>query len=62
MISTEGSSRNHIINSPRSSNNNLDSILELTLIILDIGSTNACMASNIQVVTQCNYDLLDLET
>jgi hypothetical protein len=39
----------------------LHTALQLPLIITYIGSSNASVASNIQVVTKCNHHLLDLK-
>lgn len=60
MISAEGSSRDHVINSSWSTNNNLHSIFEFPLVILDIGASNASMACHVQVVSQCDHYLLNL--
>jgi len=60
VIRSKDSSAEHIINSTRGSNNDMDSRLKFGDVISDSGTSNAGVASNVQIVSKCKDDLLNL--
>jgi hypothetical protein len=59
-IRLQESSLDHVVDTARSPNDDLRTILERLHIITDARSTNTRMALNAHEVANCNNDLLDL--
>lgn len=60
MQLTQVASMNHVRYTTRRTNQNMCSRFKSANVMIDIGSTDTCMAFDIQIVTQCNYNFLDL--
>ena len=60
VVSPKSTTVDHIIDSARGADDDLNTFLEFCHVLSDIGSTNAGVAFDVHVVTQCYDDLLDL--
>lgn len=60
MVGPEGPTVDHIEHTSRSTDDNLDTLLELGHVLTDVGSTNASMALNVHVVAKGDHNFLNL--
>ena len=60
MVRPECSAVDHVEHSPRSTDHNVNALLELGHVLTNIGATNTSMTFNTHIVAKRNDDLLDL--
>jgi len=60
VIGLQESSLDHVVDTARSTNNDLGTFLEGLHVIADAGTTNACVALNVHEIADSDDNLLDL--
>lgn len=60
MVGSENSSAEHVVDSSGSSYNDVNTALEFADVVSDSGSSNASVASNVQIISESENNLLDL--
>ena len=60
MVRPERSPVDHVVHASRRAHDDLNTLLQLSHVFAYVGTTNASVALNVHVVTQCDHDFLDL--